>query len=228
MTCANPDIDLDPTEPATGLFLNDQGSLPLETRKVLVNLLRGPLLDGQKAPKHWALLLREEALLRRHLNDLFLELVIDVHQKVAFTRQVDDDTLEVPSLLRSHTLQFLDSALLLFLRQKLLEAESDGVRAVVAVSDMEDALAPYRGSRNTDQATFGKRMHAAIERIKVMHLLKKVGDERYEVSPVLKLLFTAETIQSLNQAYQSLLPDAAYGDVALELTEPDSADPDLD
>ena len=52
------------------------------------------------------------------LIDLFLDLVIDHEQKVAFTRQVVSEDLDVPILLRKASLTFLETALLLFLRQK--------------------------------------------------------------------------------------------------------------
>jgi len=53
------------------LFEGDSGELPLETRRVLVQLLAGPSLDGQRHPKLWPVLVRDEALIRRRLSELF-------------------------------------------------------------------------------------------------------------------------------------------------------------
>lgn len=187
------------------LFEDDRGQLPFEARKVLVNLLKGPLLDGSRTPDQWAVLVRDEALLRARLHELFLELVLDPLNKVAFTRPVDAEELEAPSLLRVRALTFLDSVLLLYLRQQLLEAEGQGVRAAVSLADMATALSVYESHQNTDHVTFVKRVGAAIERVKDMHLLKKLTDDRFEISPVLRLIFTAETIQALGAVYRLLV-----------------------
>src|SRR5688500_3396504 len=88
-------------EPHAGvIFAGDTGELPMETRRVLVHLLLGPALDAQRQTKLWPVLLRDERVLRSRLHELFLELVIDYEQGVAFTRQVVDEAADVPVLLR--------------------------------------------------------------------------------------------------------------------------------
>jgi len=108
------------------LFEGDGGELPLETRRALVQLLAGPSLDGQRHPKLWPVLVRDEALIRRRLSELFLDLVIDTDTQVAFTRQADAGDLETPVLLRRAQLTFLDSIMLLHLRQRLTQADAQG------------------------------------------------------------------------------------------------------
>ncbi len=85
--------------PANTLFMGDSGELALDTRRALVQLLAGPSLDGRRHPKLWPILVRDEAVIRRRLAELFLELVIEDVQ-VDFTRQADTGGLEVPLLLR--------------------------------------------------------------------------------------------------------------------------------
>src|ERR1017187_587003 len=91
------------------LFSGDSGELPQDTRRVLVQLLAGPSLDGRRHPKLWPVLVRDEALIRRRLSELFLDLVMDADLQVAFTRQADAGDLEAPVLLRRAQLTFLDS-----------------------------------------------------------------------------------------------------------------------
>src|ERR1043166_9035633 len=79
-----------------GLFSGDTGALAMDTRRVLVHLLLGPALDAQRQTKLWPVLLRDEQVLRSRLHDLFLELVVDRDQRVAFTRQVVDEAADVP------------------------------------------------------------------------------------------------------------------------------------
>jgi uncharacterized protein DUF4194 len=188
------------------LFVGDTGELPLETRRALAQLLAGPSLDGRRHSKLWPALIRDERLIRSRLSELFLELVIDRELQVAFTRRADVGELEAPVLLRVAHLTFLDSVLLLFLRQKLTEADVQGERAVVSEEDMTEHLSVFERAVNTDRAGFKRRSQASIEKIKKHSILQKIrsSDDRFEISPTLKLLFSAEEILALTEVYQRM------------------------
>jgi len=194
---------------SNSLFLGDKGELPLDTRRALVQLLSGPSLDGRRYSKLWSVLLRDEDIIRRRLADLFLELIIDRDLQAAFTRQSDTGDLEMPTLLRRAQLTFIDSVLLLYLRQQLAQAASQGERAVVSKTDIVEHLSLYDRQGNTDKAGFDKRVHASIEKIKKFNIIQKIraSDDRFEISPTLKLLFSTEEIQSLTTLYQRLAAD---------------------
>lgn len=189
-----------------GVFPGDLGHIPHETRRVLVQLLLGPAVDGRRQGNLWAVLLRDEEVLRERLHELFLDLVVDYEQKVAFTRQVAADGIEIPVLLRRTNLTFLESVLLLFLRQRLTQAETQLERAVVSWKDIVEHLSVYERSGNVDHARFDKQCHGAIEKVKKLNLIQKIRgtEDRFEVSPTLKLLFPAEEIQALTRTYQAL------------------------
>lgn len=202
--------------PANGSFAGDTGQLPLETRRVLVQLLLGPSIDATRQRHLWPVLLRDEAVLRSRLHDLFLELVVDTDQQVAFTRQVVAEDIDAPVLLRKAHLTFLETALVLFLRQRLTQADAAGERAVVSLEDMQAHLGVFERVANPDQARFGRQVIGAIEKVKKLSLVRLLpgGQQRFEVSPTLKLLFPAEAIQSLTQTYQALLAGGAQASVA--------------
>jgi hypothetical protein len=189
-----------------GLYRGDSGELSFDSRRALVQLLAGPSLDAERHPKLWPVLIRDEPVIRSRLSELFLQLVIDHDLRVAFTRQAETGELEGPRLLRKSNLTFIDSILLLHLRQRLVQAESQGDRAVISPDEIVEALRVYEQSGSTDRAGFEKRVHASIEKIKKNSILRKIrsSDDRYEVSPTLKLLFSAEEIQSLTQIYRGL------------------------
>ena len=191
---------------ANTLFMGDSGELALDTRRALVQLLAGPSLDGRRHPRLWPILVRDEAVIRRRLAELFLELVIDRDVQVAFTRQADTGDLEVPLLLRRAQLPFIASILLLQLRQRLPQADSQGDRAVVSTDEISEFLSLYERAANTDRAGFAKRVHASIEKIKKHSILQKIrsSEDRFEISPTLKLLFSAEEIQALTRLYQRM------------------------
>jgi hypothetical protein len=193
------------------LFAGDTGQLPIETRKVLVQLLSGPSLEARRHELLWPILLRDEALVRSRLAELFLELVVDADMQVAFTRQADAGELEIPVLLRRAPLTFIDSVLLLYLRERLTHAEARGERAVVSTEEIAEHLSTYERAANTDRAGFQKRVSASIDKIRKHSMLQKVrgSDGRFEVSRTLKLLFSVEEIQSLTRVYQQMAAGAA-------------------
>ena len=187
-------------------FIGDTGELKMDTRRVLVQLLLGPSVDARRQSKLWPVLVQDEKVLRSRLHELFLDLVIDHEQKVAFTRQVVSDQVDVPILLRKAPLTFIESALLLFLRQKLTQADAQGERAVVSVQEMQEHLSVFEKADNSDRARFERQIVNAVEKAKTLSLLRKLGrnEERYEVAPTLKLLFSAEEIQGLMRTYATL------------------------
>ncbi len=209
--------------PAAALFIGDSGELPLDTRRALVQLLSGPSLDGRRHAKLWPVLLRDELAIRRHLAELFLELVIDRDMQVAFTRQADTGDLEVPLLLRRAQLTFIDSILLLHLRQRLTQADAQGERAVVSLDEITENLSLYERAASTDRAGFGKRVSASVEKIKKHNILQKIraSEDRFEISPTLKLLFSAEEIQALTSLYQRMADGELPGHQPLAADEDD-------
>ncbi|HZX70147.1 MAG TPA: DUF4194 domain-containing protein [Rhodanobacter sp.] len=204
------------------LFPGDSGSLPFEARRVLCQLLAGPSVDAERHVLLWPVLLREEAAIRARLCELFLELVLDRDLRVAFVRQADTGELETPILLRSSPLTFIDSVLLLTLRQRLAEAEAQGQRAVVEVDELQAQLSVYEPPQGTDRAGFTKKLNAAIEKMKRNNVLQPIrGSEgRHEVSPTLKLLFSAEDVQALGAVYREHVAGSRGGaDVGSEEDE---------
>jgi len=185
------------------LYPGDTGELPIETRRVLVQLLAGPSIDGRRHGKLWPALIRDEGLVRARLSELFLDLVIDRDLQVAFTRQADTGEIDAPTLLRRTQLTFLDSALLLFLRQRLTGAEARGDRGVITAPEIVSHLTLYEHAVNTDKAGFSRRATAALRKMTQQKILIKLrgSEDRYEISSALKLLFSPETIGALSALY---------------------------
>jgi len=207
------DQDLDAAPPAAALpderlqcFPEDSGQLQMGTRRVITQLLQGPFIDGRRHSKLWPTLLREEATVRSRLHELFMELIIDRDAEVAFTRKVVAEGLDAPVLLRSSHLTFIESAVLLYLRKKLTEADAAGERMVVDFTDIRDHLRTYEKDGNVDKSRFEVQIRNAVEKMKKMSLLRtmRATEDRFEVSPTLKLLFSAEEIVVLTQVYEKL------------------------
>lgn len=191
-------------------FAGDTGVLPMDARRLLVRLLLGPSLDARRHEKLWQAFKVHETVLRSRLSDMFLELLVDHEAGVAFVRQVTSEEVDVPILLRRHSLSFLESVLLLFLRQKLTQGDVQAERAVVDSTEMQEYMRAYESSNNVDSSRFGRQMDSAIEKAKKLGILNKLpGSERFEVSPTLRVLFPVDAIKALTEAYRRASPEAA-------------------
>lgn len=213
------DVVQDPEGDRDATFDGDTGQLRVPTRRVLVQLLLGPFIDRRRHPVLWEDLLQDERIVRSRLHELFLNLILDRDAGVAFTRQVVSDEIHVPITLRRANLTFLESAVLLLLRQRLTQAAAQDERAAIDRLDILEHLRVYERAANTDQVRFERQMENAIEKAKRLGLLQAVrgNDERFEISPTLRLLFPAEEIEELTATYQALR--GASGDDAQESAE---------
>ena len=189
-------------------FAGDTGTLPTEARRVLVRLLLGPAVDARRQDKLWQVLKRHHAVLRSRLHDMFLDLIVDDESQVAFLRQVVSEEVDIPILLRRQSLTFLDSVLLLFLRQRLTQSDAQGERAVVDTLEMQEYLKAYERADNVDASRFGRQTEQAVEKAKKLGVLLKLPgtDDRFEVSATLRLLFSVDDIKALTEAYRKYVP----------------------
>jgi hypothetical protein len=234
MNWRDPDADavsgnaLPEPDVAMGLFAGDTGELPLDTRRALAQLLAGPSLDGRRHSKLWLALVRDEAVIRKRLAELFLELEMGPDLQVAFLRQADVGDLDAPKLLRTTQLTFLDSVLVLYLRQCLTQADARGERAVAGMEEMLEHLKVYERAVNTDKAGFMKRCQNSIDKVKKHSILQKIraSEDRFEISPTLKLLFSAEAVQALTRLYEQMA--AGDGAAATASANRDSAEEEVE
>lgn len=184
------------------LYAGDCGTLPMDTRQVLCKLLSGPYIEVDSP--HWQALLRDEGTIRARLSDLFLELIIDRERKVAFSRQADTGELETPILQRTSSLSFLDSVMVLNLRQRLVDADGLDRRAVVEHDELLEDMEVFASAG--DAVATRKRIGASIEKLKKANLLQPIRgtDGRYEIASVLRLLFTSDDVEALSARYRAL------------------------
>ena len=196
------------------LWDGDNGTLREPSRRVLVQLLRGPYLSASRHGNLWTALLSDEDAVRSSLADLFLDLVTDHAAQVAFVRNTSAD-VDAPKVMRTATLTFLDTALLLHLRQTLLQ-ESGGRITIVGADEVADQLQVYRGKDNADIAGFSKRINSSWQKMVKYGLLAATSTEgRFEVSPVLRLVFGAEEIAAVQAEYRRLAAEVEPGSAEL-------------
>ena len=64
-------------ESPSALWQGDTGTLHEASRRVLLELLKGPYVSGAQNPGLWTALVADQETIRSRLHDLFLDLVLD-------------------------------------------------------------------------------------------------------------------------------------------------------
>ncbi|TFD51199.1 DUF4194 domain-containing protein [Cryobacterium sp. Hh7] len=202
----------------TALWSGDTGVIGEQSRRALLELIKGPYLSGVKAPMLWSALLANEVVIRSRLHELFLDLVVDRVGEFAFVRNVSTTELTVPSTVRTSALTFLDTAMLLVLRQMLLSGEGEG-RVIVGQEDVFEQLRVYR-TVDRDESDFNKRLNSSWLKMKnTLRVIHQAGTEdRAEISPVLRLIVDAEQIAAISGEYRRI----AEGGAAVALVDADA------
>lgn len=184
------------------LWPGDTGTLHEQTGRALLEILKGPYLSGRQQPQLWAALRADEKAIRSRLHDLFLELVMDDVDEFAFARKVRSAAHDIPSALRTERLTFLDTVMLLVLRQLLLASGGEG-RVIVGQDEVYERLAVYRSG--DDDATYLRNLNGAwgrmMNRFRVLH---SAGDDRVEISPMVKFMIDDEQVRALTSVYRTI------------------------
>lgn len=217
---------LSDAQPATGaddetsptLWSGDRGRLAENSRRALLELVQGPYLSGARKPRLWSALLTDTDEIRARLHELFLELVIDTVDEFAFVRPVRTEELAVPVAVRTAALTFMDTLMLLVLRQTLLAAHGEH-RVIVGRDEIFEQLRTYRSSR--DEADYEKRMNSSWAKLmNKLGLIHKAGsDDRVEISPVVKFIVDADRVAALTAEYRAASAESGTRETPEHSTE---------
>lgn len=185
----------------TRLWPEDLGILAEQSRRALLEIVKGPYLSGRRRPVLWAALIADEPAIRSRLHDLFLDLVIDRVDEFAFARKVRTTEIDAPSPMRTESLTFLDTAMLLVLRQLLLASPGES-RVIVGRDEVYERLMVYRTG---DEKTFVGNLNGAwgrmANRFRVIHV---VEEDRAEISPVLKFILDHDRVRALTEQFRHI------------------------
>lgn len=194
------------------LWPQDTGTLAFETRRALLQLIRGPYLDESHDAPQWQALLNNREAVASRLSDLFLELCIDQEAGIAFARNAATGELEVPKAARSSAMTLLDTIMVLTLRKEL---QLGGVKRVfIGQNELFEQLSQYRNLMKQDQSGFQDRLKTSWNRlVEFRILLKSDAEDRFEISPVLKLIFGPEEAAAVNEEFERMLEKTLQADL---------------
>ncbi len=196
----------------------DDGALPHEARRALVYLLKhGIILFDQKRLLFEALS-RHRHGIEQHLANMYLRLLLDDRAGVALLLQQesddDDDADDAVTLIHHRTLTLYETLLLLVLRKHYQERETSGERKVVIdVDHIEARMTPFLPLTNNSRLERGKLVGSLNKLVERKILSAVRGDEeRYEITPAIRYLVSAEFLRQLLAEYHKLASMAQGGE----------------
>lgn len=208
---------------------SDGAEMPHEARRVLVYLMRqGAIIAAQKG-KLYEALCRHQGVIRRHLAEVYLRLVLDERAGLGFVARYDsddeasdesdaendnDNTESFVSLITRRTLSLYDTLLLLVLRRHYQEREAAGEQKItVDVERLESYLTPFLPLTNHASAD-RRKLNGAVKNMKDRKLLAPLrgSDDRFEITPLIRYVVDAAFLETMLAEYQRL---AAEDEIAL-------------
>lgn len=197
------------------MWQGDTGTLSYHSRRALVQLLKGPMIRAEHNRLIWKAIVTDQEALRVALHNVFLELVLDEEAGIAFSRaaaggqdvEVEGRLEPMPKVLRTESLSHVDTLIILHLRQELALA-APGERVIIDRGELRDQILLYRVDAESDEAKLARRYEAAFKRMIDYSLVSTTETEgRYEVSPALRQIFDAATVEGVRAEYERFRSD---------------------
>ena len=187
------------------LYDGDTGTLTGPQRRALAELIRGPYVSSIKTPEVFQTVSGSREVLAQQLDNLFLTLIVDDDAGVAYTKAWEVDVPDKRAMLRKTSLTFMDTVIILHLRRELVST-SPTERTIVNEDEVFEATMPYQGKSTTDKSNPRKQFTASWNKMKRNSIVIDTPTEgRYEVSPVLRIIFSGEEIAAITESFRTLL-----------------------
>ena len=190
---------------------NSSSEMPLSQRErqqqeksaVQIKLLKGPIYRG-KHKDLWSWLERDQFQIREYFQQIGLSLLLDDAEGYAFLKQQEfdgnDGGFELPRLISRRQLSFGQTLLLVLLRKRLAEHDSEesSPRLIVSRNEMQQWLVGFY-PEVSNQVKQQKDFNALINKVKDMGFISVLVNhqDEFEVQRIIKALINAEQIVNL-------------------------------
>jgi len=174
-----------------------------EKSAVQIKLLKGPLYRA-KHRELWPWLERDQFQIREYFQQIGLSLLLDDAEGYAFLKQqefdADESAFELPRLISRRQLSFGQTLLLVLLRKRLAEHDSEesSPRLIISRTEMQQWLVGFY-PEVSNQVKQQKDFNALINKVKEMGFISLLVNhqDEFEVQRIIKALINAEQIVSL-------------------------------
>lgn len=210
------EISQNQIEENNGLQETDElSNMPHEARRVLVYLMRQGTILAVENLKLFDVLCRYETAIRQHLAEVYIQLILDAKQGVAYIINMEnisddnDDTAssdDFPTLIRKRTLTLYDTLVLLILRKYYQERETAGEQKIIIdLERIQASLIPFIPITNHESKD-RKKLSSTLDKFSEKKIISVIrGEEgRYEITPIIRYVVNAEFLQGLLTEYEQL------------------------
>lgn len=176
---------------------------------VQVRLLKGAVYRAKNRDL-WECLLRDQFQIREYFQQIGLSLLFDDAEGYAFLKQQDvscaEEVLEIPSLITRRSLSFAQTLLLVALRKRLAEHDSEesSPRLIVSREEMHQWLQPYF-PEVSNQVKQAREFNALIKKVSEMGFISQLPNhvDDFEVQRIIKAFVTAEQMAEFKQTLET-------------------------
>ncbi len=182
-----------------------------EKSTLQIRLLKGPLYRAKQRDL-WQCLERDQYLIREYFQQIGLSLVLDNAEGYAYLKQMDFETsddaveqskeeiLEIPRLISRRAMSFGHTLLIVLLRKRLAEHDSEdsSPRLIVSRAEIHQWLQPYYPTVS-NEVKQRKDFDGLIKKVIEMGFLSTLINHQddFEVQRIIKALVNAEEIASI-------------------------------
>lgn len=158
----------------------------------------------------WSQLRDYELSIREYLGQIGLHLHLDEIGGFAYLEDAsrDDDSLEsLPALTTRRPLSFIDTLLLVLLRERLDEHEMrdlDGLRLLLKEDEVIEMVTVFMGDHPDARKVEGS-VSTSINRLVRYGFLSGDKDDRYEVRPVIRAKVSADELDLIKSRLMNFL-----------------------
>ena len=179
---------------------------------VLIFLLKGVLYQ-ERQPAVWQDLLSLQTAVRDYFSQTGLELFIDESEGYAFLKQQPaDEQQPLPRLIQRRQLSYPLSLLLVLLRKKLIELDSEGgeTRLILSREQMVEMIMIFL-PETSNEAKVVDSIDRHINRLCEYGFLRRLKGETnlYEVHRIIKALVDGDWLSDFNEHLKGYLDYAA-------------------
>lgn len=173
----------------------------------LISLLQGVVVKNNR-PEVWNTIISQQYRIHEYMEKIGLSLVIDTDDGYAFLKQ--NETEELPNLVRKQPLTFKMSLLLALLRNEINEfdgANGDSM-LVVKEEEMVQKMKSYFPD-TSDEVKFANSIKSCMGKAVDMKILVPLKDNEwsYEVQPILRRFIDAAWLSEFNKELDRYLQE---------------------
>lgn len=184
------------------LFPEDTGTCPLGVRHAIAALIKRRYISADEEKTAWEGLMSNPALVRSRLADALLLLKMDTRTGIALAQQVEFEDDTVPYKIKSiNYFNNVQSLLMCQLVTKYFAATAAG-QTMVWIEEEEMRETMQRLFEDApDLAAAQTAMKNAVSSMVRNRYLRQVADDRYQILPVVGVVYTLDEIRSVLNRY---------------------------